>query len=328
MKKLYILFTGFFLSYTGSSQTCLPEGLLSPNQAIIDSFNILYPNCTQILGNVYLANNNLNNLQGLNGLTSIGGNVLIDYHQHLTSLNGLENLTYIGGDLQISEEYVLTNLSGLDNLSAIGGSLFIGANLALTSLTGLQGLRSVGGNLSISFNDVLISLSALDGLTSVGRYIGIDKNPALTSLTGLDNIDTTSLSGIVIHANPSLTSCAVASICKSLAGNRIIVQIYANANGCKDIYEVKAACDTLSVEKHTNRYLVSIFPNPANSHITVETTSAESQLSILNLYGQELSTSQITGPKTQFDISNLPEGVYFIRVTNNKTVEMRKIIKQ
>jgi len=328
MTKIFLFLTGLFLSFTGSSQTCLPEGLLYPSQAIIDSFNILYPNCTQILGNVYLSNYNLNNLHGLNELTSIGGNVIIDYNEHLTNLNGLENLTYIGGDLQISEEYVLTDLSGLDNLSAIGGSFDISWNPALTALTGLEGLRSVGGNLSITFNDKLISLSALDGLTSVGRYIGIDKNPSLTSLTGLDNIDTSSLSGIVIHANTSLTSCAVESICKSLAGNRIIVQFYANANGCKDIYEVKAACDTLSVENLTNRHLFSIFPNPANSQITVETTPVESQLSILNLYGQELITHQITGFKTQLDISNLPAGVYFIRITNNKTVEMRKIIKQ
>jgi hypothetical protein len=328
MTKIFLFLTGLFLSFTGSSQTCLPEGLLYPSQDIIDSFKILYPNCTQILGNVYLANNDINNLLGLNGLTSVGGNVLIDHNENLTNLNGLENLTYIGGNLKISEEYVLTDLSGLDHLSAIGGSVYISWNPVMTSLTGLQELRSIGGNLSISFNDMLTSLLGLDGLTSVGRYLSIFQNAALTSLTGLDNIDTTSLLGISIHFNTSLTSCAVASICKSLAGTRIIVEFFANADGCKDVLEVKAACDTLSVENLTNRLLFSIFPNPANSQITIETTHAKSQLSILNLYGKELITCQITGTKTQLDISHLPGGAYFIRVTNNKTVEMRKIIKQ
>jgi hypothetical protein len=327
MKNFYILLIWFFLSCTGSSQTCLPEGLLYPNQAIIDSFNVLYPNCTQILGNVYLTNNNINNLHGLIGVTSIDGNVLIDHNENLTNLNGLENLTYIGGNLKISEEYVLTDLSGLDNLSAIGGSFYISWNPALTSLTGLEGLKSIGGNLSISFNDMLTSLSGLDGLTSVGRYLSIYQNEALTSLTGLDNIDTTSLLGISIVYNTSLTSCAVASICKSLAGARIIVEFSANADGCHDVAEVKAACDTLSVENLTNRYLFSIFPNPANSQITVETTPAESQLSILSLYGQELITRQITGPKTHLDISNLPGGVYFVRLISGRTVKVEKIIK-
>jgi hypothetical protein len=327
MKKLYLLLIGFFLLFTGTSQTCLPEGLLYPSQAIIDSFNILYPNCTQILGNVYLANYNIDNLHGLNRLTSVGGNVLIDHNEHLTSLNGLENLTYIGGNLQISEEYLLTNLSGLDNVSAIGGSFYISRNPALTSLTGLEGLKSIGGNLSISFNDALISLSGLGGLTSVGRYLGIYQNATLTGLTGLDNIDTNSILGISIVDNTSLTSCAVASICKSLAGSRIIVQFHANADGCNDVSEVKAACDTLSVEKHTNHYAFSIFPNPAYSQITVETTPAESQLSILNLYGQELIKHIITEPKTVIDISNLPGGVYFVRLVSGRNVKVEKIIK-
>jgi hypothetical protein len=74
----------------------------------------------------------------------------------------------------------------------------------------------------------------------------------------------------------------------------------------------------------------SLYPNPATDKITVETsgTSTASYLAILNIEGQELITRQITEPKTQLDISNLPGGVYFVRLTNDKTVEVGKIIKQ
>jgi hypothetical protein len=44
--------------------------------------------------------------------------------------------------------------------------------------------------------------------------------------------------------------------------------------------------------------------------------------------GQQLITRQLTEPKTQIDISNLPSGVYFVRVTNDKTVEVGKITKE
>jgi hypothetical protein len=75
---------------------------------------------------------------------------------------------------------------------------------------------------------------------------------------------------------------------------------------------------------------ISIYPNPAHDNITIETSFALSQvqLSISNLNGQQLITSQITLPKTQIDISNLPGGVYFVRLTNDKTVEVGKFIKQ
>ena len=73
-----------------------------------------------------------------------------------------------------------------------------------------------------------------------------------------------------------------------------------------------------------------LYPNPATDKITVETSEAskESNLEIVNIEGQQFITRQITDTKTQLDISTLPSGVYFVRVTNDKTVKMGKIIKQ
>ena len=75
---------------------------------------------------------------------------------------------------------------------------------------------------------------------------------------------------------------------------------------------------------------LSLYPNPATDIITIETsaTQAQCQLSILNLSGQELITRQITQPKTQIDVSALPSGVYFVRLTNERTVEVGKIVKE
>jgi hypothetical protein len=75
---------------------------------------------------------------------------------------------------------------------------------------------------------------------------------------------------------------------------------------------------------------ISIYPNPAHDNITIETsfTLSQVQLSISNLDGKQLITRQITQPKTQIDISNLPNGVYFVRLTNDETVEVGKFVKQ
>jgi WD40 repeat protein len=75
---------------------------------------------------------------------------------------------------------------------------------------------------------------------------------------------------------------------------------------------------------------ISIYPNPAIERITIEVsgTSKGSNLAIVNIEGQQFITRQITDTKTQLDISTLPSGVYFVRVTNDKTVKMGKIIKQ
>ena len=75
---------------------------------------------------------------------------------------------------------------------------------------------------------------------------------------------------------------------------------------------------------------LSIYPNPATDKITIErsTTPVKSQLTMMNLNGEEVLTRNLIKPKTQIDISNLPSGVYFVRVTNDKTVEVGKFIKK
>lgn len=75
---------------------------------------------------------------------------------------------------------------------------------------------------------------------------------------------------------------------------------------------------------------VFVFPNPASDKIIIETstTARKSQFSIMNLNGQEFITCQISELKKQIDISNLPNGVYFVRLTNDKSVEVGKFIKE
>ncbi len=72
---------------------------------------------------------------------------------------------------------------------------------------------------------------------------------------------------------------------------------------------------------------IKIYPNPASTHITIE-TPFNGQVSIMNLQGQELLNHQITEPKTRIDISTLPSGVYLIKATGKRVVQVGKIIKQ
>jgi photosystem II stability/assembly factor-like uncharacterized protein len=73
-----------------------------------------------------------------------------------------------------------------------------------------------------------------------------------------------------------------------------------------------------------------IYPIPSYDAITVETSAsqAKSELSILNTNGQKLITRQITESRTQIDIGDLPPGVYFVRLTGGKTVQLGKFLKQ
>jgi len=75
---------------------------------------------------------------------------------------------------------------------------------------------------------------------------------------------------------------------------------------------------------------IQCYPNPARNTVTVETSASliAGMLSINDINGQPLIIRQITSPKTQIDISNLPGGVYIIRLTNDQNVQVGKFIKE
>jgi hypothetical protein len=259
--------------------TCLPDGITFTTQAQIDSFQVNYPGCTEIEGDVAIqgssitnlnglnmvasivgdldiwVNNALTNLTGLENLASIGGSLLIYENSVLTSLMGLENLATIGGGLTIESNNALTSMTGLENLTIIEGSLFIGTcedgNMSLTSLTGLGNLTSIGGGFHILNNSALTSLMGLENLASIGGSLRIGfhcygggGNPSLASLMGMENLD--SIGGVLyIIDNNSLSTCDDEWLCDYLTAPTGAVNISGNAPGCSSIIEVAYACGGL-----------------------------------------------------------------------------------
>jgi hypothetical protein len=331
MKKIYIVLIALLLMNGAIGQQkkpcvpCLPEGITFTTQSQIDSFQINYPNCTQIEGDVTIAGSDITNLNGLIALNAVGGSlsfgdIVIGFLGHyyavgnsaLTCLTGLDGLTSIGGNLYIYENDTLASLTGLDNLTFIGGNLVIGI---------IYWIGYVSGNKNLT------DLSSLSNLTSIGGGLQIFYNTSLTSLTGLDNIDAGSITDLYIFENYFLSTCEIQSICDYLINPNGVAYIHNNASGCNTLYDVQNACEGIGVEFITSESALSFYPNPASTNITIS-TPAKGSLSILNLNGQQVITRQITEPKTQFNISALPSGVYVVKLVGEKGVQVGKIIKE
>lgn len=442
MKKFCILLIALHMVSGASAQSCLPEGIIFTTQAQIDSFQVNYPGCTEIEGNVTIQGNDITILDGLSSLTSIGGDLVISGNNSLTSIEGLNNLDTIFGGFYISSNPLLNNLTGLDNLTfiqndfnfgwllqpggcvgnpaisdfrglsslnSIGGSLNIVCSDILTSLMGLEGLITIGGGFSIFYNDALTNFTGLDGLTSIGgvfhiyqnnvltSFTGLDSldsigggvkiiinialisftglegltsiggelqiwgnyvlenltglggltsiggsltigsnnygNIALTSLTGLENIYAGSITNLTIRSNYLLTTCEIHSVCDYLATPNGIIVIQDNATGCNSSEEVITACE-VGVEESavtSQQSAVNIYPNPSSSSIIISTPTTPNKntfLTIYNINGQRLIECQITEQQTVVDVSGLPQGVYFVRIADDKTVMVTKFIKQ
>ena len=219
------------------------------------------------------------------------------------------NCTEIEGMVNIYGDDI-TNLNGLNVLTSIGEGLIVGGgwsgNPNLTSLTGLDNLTSIGGILSIYYNNNIIDLS------------------------GLDNINADSIIGLLIINNASLSTCEVQSICEYLANPGGELDINNNASGCDNPEEVEEAC-LVSVEEVHNSEEIIIFPNPSSNYITIELPNTPQKNTFLTIYGlgsQEFITRQITDQKSVIDISGIPTGFYFVKVADERTVMVGKVVKK
>lgn len=224
LNKFIILILLSLVSKLTLSQSCLPDGIFFSTQSQVDDFQNNYPGCTEIEGLVIVNGYDISNLDGLNMITSIGGNLVFGCNEWEQCLPGL------------------TNLEGLNNLVSIGGDLMIYDNLNLETLNGLDNLATIDSSLYIYENPELTNLNALNNLTFVGKDIYISSNESLNDINGLGNIDASSVNNLTVASNHLLSSCQAQSLCDYLSNPNGVVVIAYNSTGCKNPGEIAAGC--------------------------------------------------------------------------------------
>jgi hypothetical protein len=244
MKYLSLLLLTFFALSFVNAQPCLPEGITFSTQEQIDNFQLNYPGCTEIEGDVLIhdgIHDFITNLSGLNVIISIAGDLKIYGNDLLENTAGLESLISIGDDLYINDNIYLTSLSGLDNLTTVGDDIIIDFNNSLVSFDGLENLTSVGGYLRITRNDALNSLAALGNLSFIGGHLIIGDvhyggNDDLITLAGLENLN--SIGGdLLINGNQFLNNLTALENLSSIRGDLIISgnQFLSSLSGLENI---------------------------------------------------------------------------------------------
>lgn len=150
---------------------CPPGDIGVTSEAELYSIFSLYPNCTEIAGNLYVNIEDIfdfANFNALNQITVIEGNLsLIGLGVHKAT--GLSNLTSIGGDLKIANTY-MQSLEGLENLTSIDGSLIITNNIhSFVDITGIGNIdyTTING-LEIYDNSDLVVCN----LPNICNYLG------------------------------------------------------------------------------------------------------------------------------------------------------------
>lgn len=73
-----------------------------------------------------------------------------------------------------------------------------------------------------------------------------------------------------------------------------------------------------------NSIIVQLYPNPTRDEFTLELSDEEAVVELLNSLGSQIFRQNVQSKITQFSLSDLPKGVYFLRVNNTA---IQKIVK-
>ncbi len=193
------------LPVIAADQFCSPSDIRLSSQLQVDNFQASYGPCDTV-GTLTISGEDITSLNGLSDLVKVGGTLLeISFNDRLENLDGLESLTTIAGDLLINDNTALTNIDGLSSLSSVTidavYKIEILRNPALRNLDGLSSLTGLTGAMIIHLNDSLANIHGLANLESVGATLHIAANHALADLNGLESLKRAGAMGIVNNAS-------------------------------------------------------------------------------------------------------------------------------
>jgi Secretion system C-terminal sorting domain len=86
--------------------------------------------------------------------------------------------------------------------------------------------------------------------------------------------------------------------------------------------------DELSVKEEKVNDLVA-FPNPTTGLITIKSDSKIiDSVTVNNLFGEEVQIKNTSNSNTELDISNLPKGIYLVKVKSGDEEKVMRVIKE
>jgi len=154
-------------------------------------------------------------------------------NNNLQEIDGLQSLTTINDYLEINENSSLIEVTGFHNLETIGNHFDLEKNPNLIRINGLQKLQSIGEDFRVFQNDSFLGFDGLERLEYIKGLFLVLQNASLVNFLGLNQLsvigDTTSTSwkGFIVAGNQSLVNFEGLNNLKEIKGD---FKIQSNSN--------------------------------------------------------------------------------------------------
>ena len=183
-------------------------------------------------------------------------------------------------------------------------------------------------NSSMAADDWLISPTfALTGneIASLDYWVGLGSYPETFEVYVIQGDDRTNVLPAMTVSNTSAETQTI-NLNSYVGEYRIGIHCTSAADQYKLFITNFTVTEGVGIEEETAANAVSIYPNPASTMLNVHAENFDN-VQIINFLGQVVYSANITENDFQINVSDLSNGVYFIRL-NGETTTTQKFIKK
>lgn len=288
MKKVFIFLAVFLLAFMNAHY------LKINGEIIIGEGNIVRP---YISGKVHFDGANILTLEeaSINTQGSHHGidTDIPDFKMVLLGANMISTLNRTGVVFRNTTENLITG----------GGSLHIQNSATLVLLLNTA-------KLTINNNTFILGNAERYGITGMNRsQQSLTIDGAKVKVKGEHNGSITDIPNITLKGGSKIIHPLGAYIQGSA--------VYYNGFIAVDVVEI--IVDNLGTNEKVLPQAIKIYPNPASSQIHVVAENKNSQLYILDASGKVLLRKVMETTEMRLDISQLPKGIYYMKIDNQFT---------
>jgi subtilisin family serine protease len=240
------------------------------------------------------------------------------------------------------DKYIIVTYNVKNNGSTTLSNLYVGLFAdwdiqdAYKNKSGYDAARKMGYAHSMEPDTIYAAIKVLSS-TSANNYSidyvsggagGVDMNGGFTTTEKYTTLSTNRLSAgapngqdvmhTVSSGNFTLNPGEEQMVSFAIIAGDSLIDLQASADAAQTKYENVIGVEEIDVEKAFN-----IYPNPTTGKVELKTDEVFELITLKNVLGETLKQFNTT----QLDISNYPNGIYFIAVKTKSGVSSTKVVK-
>ena len=273
---------------------------------------------------------------GANTYTISGGSAIVS-----PTTNASYNVTGTSAQGCVSSNTAVSSVTvnAKPAISVNNGSICSGASFTInptgaSTYTISGGLTVVTPTTNTSYNVTGTSAQGCVSTNTAVSSVTVNTLPNVTAITNNTLLCTGQTATLTANGastylwNTSVTTSIIA-ISPTVTTNYTVTGT--DVNGCSNsvvLTQSVSLCTGINSQIVTPNSQIVLYPNPSNGVFTISAIEQNTSIGIYNAIGELVKSIQSTDSNTTIDLSNYSNGIYFIKVKNNKGEAIQKLIKQ